>query len=76
MNSIRSDFLVGHCETEETHLSAAEPTAYSLQPTAYSTYDDVVLIVTPKHNIVAQVLKDSIGIWVGIWDIKTTQKNK
>ena len=25
---------------------------------------DVVLIVTPKHNIVARVFKDSIGIWV------------
>ena len=25
---------------------------------------DVVLIVTTKHNIVAQVFKDSIGIWV------------
>ena len=30
------------------------------------TYDDVVLIVTPKHNIVAQVFKDSIGKWVVI----------
>ena len=33
--------------------------------TAVFTYDDVVLIVIPKHNIVAQVFKDSIGIWVG-----------
>ena len=32
--------------------------------TAVFTCDDVVLIVTPKHNIVAQVLKDTIGIWV------------
>ena len=30
------------------------------------TYDDVVLIVTPKHNIVAQVSKDSIRKWVVI----------
>ena len=32
--------------------------------TAVFTYDDVVLIVMPKHSIVAQVFKDSIGIWV------------
>ena len=25
---------------------------------------DVVLIITPKHNVVTQVFKDSIGIWV------------
>ena len=38
------------------------------------TYDDVVSIVTLKHNIVAQVLKDSIGIRVVVgycWDIVT-----
>ena len=33
--------------------------------TAVFTYVDVVLIDTPKHNIVAQVFKGSIGIWVG-----------
>ena len=33
--------------------------------TAVFTYDDVVLIVTPKHNVATQVFKDSIGIWVG-----------
>ena len=25
---------------------------------------DVVLIITPKHNVVTQVFRNSIGIWV------------
>ena len=47
--------------------------------TAVFTYDDVVLIVSPKHNIVTQVLKDSIGIWVVVgycWEIVTKLSQK
>ena len=47
--------------------------------TAVFTYDDVVLIVTPKHNIVAQFMKDSTGIWVVVryyWEIVTKLSQK
>ena len=57
--------LLGKCEeterTEKCH-------------TTVLMYDDVVLIVTPKHNVVTQVFKDSIGILVVIgycWEIVT-----
>ena len=36
---------------------------------------DVVLIITPKHNVVTQVFKDSIGIWVVVgycWETDST----